>query len=222
MPVKVREIRLHLRAGVPVVVSCPLCAGNWSYILWRSSVHFYCRVIFDDHFWSPLRPYIWAYLHMHTYTQRYTHYFFSTQSPEWNSIPSISLFFLICPMEETKWNKENMAMGNFTRTRRQRRHFLLVLIVGFVLIFVCLFYFTIRTSLLSQQLLAKQHRLPLESGWGGPILQPLRHQHCRDACEPSAYCLLPFVCLFSEQMGLFAFCLNINQKSISGYVSGLR
>ena len=31
-----------------------------------------------------------------------------------------------------------------------------------------------------------------------------------------------FVCLFSEQMGLFAFCLNINQKSIYGYVSGIR
>lgn len=113
-------------------------------------------------------------------------------------------------------------MGNLTGTEWQRRHSLLVLSVGFILIFVCLFYFTIRTSLLSQQLLAKQHRLPLETGWGGPILQPLRHQHCRNACEPSACRLLPSVCLFSERMGLFAFCLNINQKSISGYVSGLR
>lgn len=55
-----------------------------------------------------------------------------------------------------------MTIGNFTPTGRQRRNSLLVLRVGFVLIFVCLFYFTIRNSLLSQQLLA------LQSGLGGP------------------------------------------------------
>lgn len=88
-----------------------------------------------------------------------------------------------------------MTIGNFTPTGRQRRNSLLVLRVGFVLIFVCcLFYFTIRNSLLSQQLLA------LQSGLGGPHSPAAKASALQGmpANLVLAACSLLFVCFQSR------------------------
>lgn len=138
MPVKVREIRLPLELEFQWLwaASCVLETEITSFggavctltaelsLMTTSGLRYACTCEL-------------TYTCIHTHTDTDTHTIPSALSVLCGTVYLPFLYFLICSKEGTKWNKENMTIGSFTSTGRQRRNSLLVLRVGFILIFVC-------------------------------------------------------------------------------------